>query len=82
MVNGLHTAVACSSHCSSLLEVGARIAVILPKFANRLWDRNVHTCEIPIGTKGHVNGLLNNLLCSSGHASAVTDSVSNTGTWE
>lgn len=55
---------------------------VLPKFAKRLWDRNVHTREIVLGTKGHVSGLINNLLYSSRQVSAVTGSVSNTVAWE
>lgn len=47
------------------------------KFAERLWDRIVHTHEIAVETKGHVSALH----CSSGQASAAMGSVSNTVSW-
>ena len=46
---------------SSFLEGVLELLWILPQFAKRLWDRNVHTCEIALGTKGHVRGLINNI---------------------
>ena len=79
-VNRLHMAVTFSSHYSPLLEKVLELPWTLPKFAKRLQDRNVHICEIALGTMGHVSELSNDY--SNGQASAVTGNVSNTVAWE